>query len=174
MAKKTARLLICGIAAVVLMATTALAHETMSEFWPNPGVNEGVVEFFFDTTDPMDNVEVTVFDINGEQIATGVTDERGMFDFTAFSNVGHLIARYDAEHIQIHVVAEGGAYIIGKDFGGTYVGYSQLNDLLRSFVLARWWLNIYVIAIPGAIFVVSIAYFVIKKRAKKIQKTEVA
>jgi len=172
MAKKIAHLLSFSIFAMILLTTTVFAHETMSEFWPNPGVNEGVVEFFFDTSDPMYDVEVTVFDLNGEQIAVSRTDERGMLDFTAFSNVGHLIARYDAEHIQIHVVAEGSAYIIGKDFGGTYVSYSQLGELLRSFVLARWWMNIYVIAIPAAIFAVSLIYFIIKKI--KFKKMEAA
>ena len=163
MRKNLARVVVCVLAAM-LLGTTAFAHATMSEFYPNPGSSEGVIRFFFDDDEFMSNVEVTVYDTFGTQIAAGVTDAHGHFDFSGLGDVGHVIARYDAEHIQIHVVAEGGGYIIGKGFGGTYVSYSQLNELLRSFVLARWWLGIYVLAIPGAIFAVALIFFIIASR----------
>lgn len=162
--------LFLAIFAAAMMTATAFAHATMSEFYPNPNVNEGVVRFFFDDDEFMSNVAVTVYNTFGEQIATGTTDGRGHFDFSGFANVGHVIARYDAEHIQIHTVAEGGAYIVGKNFGGTYVAYSQLNDLLRSFVLARYWLTVYVIAIPAALFAVSLVFFIVVTRNSKKSK----
>jgi len=161
--KKTGSLLVC-LFAMLIMSKTAHAHATMSEFYPTPGVNEGVVRFFFDDDEFMSHVSVTVYDTFGGLIGSGTTDARGQFDFSGFENAGHLIARYDADHIQIHVVAEGGAYIVGKNFGGTYIPYALLGDLLRSFVVARWWFGIYALAIPGGIFALALAFFVITKK----------
>jgi len=170
MVKKTTRLLLSCILAMTLLTTTVLAHELLSDFSPNPGINEGVVEFFFDNFELASFLEVTVFDTSGAQIATGFTDVMGRFDFTAFENVGHLIGRYDDEHIQIHIVAERNMYIVGMDFAGTYVPYEQLDELLRSFVLSRWWLNIFVLAIPGGILVASIVFFGVKVHLTKSNK----
>ena len=161
---KTASSLAICLFAMLFMTVAVYAHATMSEFYPNPGVNEGVVRFFFDDDEFMSNVTVTVYDIFGAQIATGATDAVGHFDFTGFENAGHLIARYDAEHIQIHVVAEGGAYIVGQNFAGTYIPHEQVGDLLRSFVVSRWWFGIYVIAIPGGVFVLSLICFIVAKK----------
>ena len=151
------------ISAVALSSVTAFAHDTMSEFYPNPGVNEGVILFSFDNNELMSNVRVTVYDTFGEQIATDTTDAAGLFDFSGFDNVGHVIARYDDEHIQIHTVAAGGAYIVGQNFGGTYVSHSQLGELLRSFVLARYWLTVFVILIPAVLFAASLVFFVVNR-----------
>jgi|GEM_PF-1215720 len=162
MAKKIMYLLLCSVLGLVLLHTKVSAHTLMSEFSPNPGVNEGVVEFFFDNYELASFLEVTVFDTGGVQVAAGFTDGMGRFDFSAFENAGHLIGRYDDEHIQIHVVAERNIYIVGMDFAGTYIPYHQLDQLLRSFVLSRWWLNIFVLVIPGGILVASIVFFVVK------------
>ena len=164
---KTALTAIICISMVMLMSTIALAHGTLSEFHPNPGANEGVIRFFFDDDEFMSHVEVTVYDTSGVQIAVSETDARGLFDFSGFENVGHVIARYDAEHIQIHVVAEGGGYIVGQNFGGTYVSHNNLGTLLRNFVLARWWLGIYVLVIPAVIFAASLVFFIVTRRTKK-------
>ena len=161
--KKTISLLL-WLFAVLFVSAAVYAHAPMSDFYPNPGVNEGVVRFFFDDDEFMSDVSVTVYDTFGVHIGTGTTDARGQFDFTGFENVGHLIARYDADHIQIHVVAAGGAYIVGKNFGGTYIPYDQLGALLRSFVVSRWWFGIYVVAIPSGIFALSLVFFIITKR----------
>jgi len=161
--KKTGSLLVC-LFAMLIMSKTAHAHATMSEFYPNPNVNEGVVRFFFDDDEFMSHVSVTVYDTFGAQIGSGTTDARGQFDFTGFENAGHLIARYDADHIQIHVVAESGAYIVGKNFAGTYIPYALLGDLLRSIVVSRWWFGIYVLVIPGVIFALSLVFFIITKK----------
>ena len=153
---------------VLVMGATVYAHATMSEFYPNPGVNEGVVRFFFDDDEFMSDVSVTVYDTFGAQIGTGTTDARGHFDFSGFENAGHLIARYDADHIQIHALVEGGAYIVGKNFGGTYIPYAHLGYLLRSFVVSRWWFGVYVLTIPGVIFALSLVFFItMKKRGGK-------
>ena len=163
--KKTISLLFC-LSVALFMGAKVHAHATMSDFYPNPGVNEGVVRFFFDDDEFMSHVYVTVYDTFGVQIGTGATDARGRFDFTRFENAGHLIARYDADHIQIHVVAEGGAYIVGKNFAGTYIPYDQLGALLRGFVVSRWWFGIYVVAIPGGIFALSLVFFIITTKKK--------
>jgi len=162
--RKITCLLLLSLFAAATMTTNVFAHATMSEFYPNPNVNAGVVRFFFDDDEFMSNVAVTVYDTFGAQIATGTTDERGHFDFSALANVGHVIARYDAEHIQIHTVHASGAYIVGKDFGGTYVSYDQLEDLLRSFVLARYWLGVYAVTIPAVIFAVALLFFIIMRK----------
>ena len=156
--------LLFGLFVATFMSAVVYAHAPMSEFYPNPGVNEGVVRFFFDDDEFMSYVSVTVYDTFGAQIGAGTTDARGQFDFTGFENAGHLIARYDADHIQIHVLAASGAYIVGKNFGGTYIPYEQLGALLRSFVVSRWWFEIYVVAIPGGIFALSLILFIIMKK----------
>ena len=161
--KKTRSLLLYFFA-VLLISATVHAHAPMSEFYPNSGVNEGVVRFFFDDDEFMSHVSVTVYDTFGMQIGAGTTDARGHFDFSGFENTGHLIARYDADHIQIHVVAEGGAYIVGQNFAGTYIPHTLLGDLLRSFVVSRWWFGIYVLAIPGVIFALSLVFFIVSKK----------
>jgi len=165
--RKIISLLLLSIVAAIFTATTAYAHATMSEFYPNPNVNEGVVRFFFDDDEFMSHVAITVYDTFGTQIATATTDARGHFDFSGLANVSHVIARYDAEHIQIHSVAVGGAYIVGKSFGGTYVAYAHLGYLLRSFVLARYWLNIFVLVIPAAVFVISLVFFVMQAKKSR-------
>ncbi|MCL2224171.1 MAG: hypothetical protein FWB96_04280 [Defluviitaleaceae bacterium] len=153
---------LCAVFFTVFIMTSAVfAHDTMSEFYPNPNVNEGVVQFFFDNDELMSNIEVTVYNTAGLRIAEGTTCDKGLFDFTALEAVGHIIARYDAEHIQIHVVAEGGAYIVGQNFGGTYVSHTRLGELMRSFVLARYWLTLYALAIPAVIFVISLVFFIV-------------
>jgi hypothetical protein len=169
MVKKITRSLLFSVLAM-LLTTTVLAHELWSEFSPNPGVNEGVVEFFFDNYELASFIGVTVFDTGGVQIAAGVTDAMGRFDFSAYENVGHLIGRYDDEHIQIHIVAERTMYIVGMDFAGTYVPYHQLDQLLRGFVLSRWWLNIFVLVIPGGIFAASVVFFGVKVYLTKTDK----
>ena len=161
--KKTGALLLF-LFVTLSVGKAVYAHAPMSDFYPNPGVNEGVVRFFFDDDEFMSDVSVTVYDTFGVQIGTGVTDARGHFDFSGFENVGHLIARYDADHIQIHVVAASGAYIVGKNFGGTYIPYDQLGALLRDIVVSRWWFGIYVLAIPGGIFALSLVFFIVTKR----------
>jgi len=170
MAKKIARFLLLSVLAAVLMTTTVSAHELFSEFTPNPGVNEGVVEFFFDNYELASFIGVSVFNTAGEEIASGVTDAMGRFDFSQFENVGHLIGRYDDEHIRIHVVAERNMYIVGMDFAGTYVPYNQLDQLLRGFVLSRWWLNIFALVIPGGILVASVVFFGVKVNLTKSNK----
>ena len=165
--KKRSALALYLLAGLV-MSAAVYAHATMSEFYPNPGVNQGVVRFFFDDDEFMSGVSVTVYDTSGAQIGTGTTDARGHFDFTGFENAGHLIARYDADHIQIHVLVEGGAYIVGKNFGGTYIPYAHLGYLLRGFVVSRWWFGVYAVAIPGVIFALSLVFFItMKKRGGK-------
>ena len=161
--KRTSSLLLYLVAGLI-MSATVYAHATMSEFYPNPAVNQGVVRFFFDDDEFMSHVSVTVYDTFGVQTGTGTTDARGHFDFTRFENAGHLIARYDADHIQIHVLVEGGTYIVGKNFGGTYIPYAHLGYLLRSFVVSRWWFGIYVLVIPGVIFALSLVFFIITKK----------
>jgi len=164
--KAASSLLLCLFAALFASAA-AYAHAPMSDFYPNPGANEGVVRFFFDDDEFMSHVSVTVYDTFGAQIGAGTTDARGHFDFTGFENVGHLIARYDADHIQIHVVAASGAYIVGKNFGGTYIPYDQLGVLLRGIVVSRWWFGIYALAIPGGIFALSLFFFIAAKTKKR-------
>jgi len=161
--RKTSSLLFC-LFIMLFIGTSVYAHAPMSEFYPNPNVNQGVVRFFFDDDEFMSHVSVTVYDTFGVQIGSGTTDARGQFDFTGFENAGHLIARYDADHIQIHVLAEGGVYIVGKNFGGTYIPYAHLGYLLRSFVVSRWWFGVYVLAIPGGIFALSLVFFIITKK----------
>jgi hypothetical protein len=170
MVKKITRLLLVSLPAMVLMTTTVLAHDLLSEFSPNPGVNEGVVEFFFDNYEMASFIGVTVFDTAGAQIAGGITDAMGRFDFSTYENVGHLIGRYDDEHIQIHIVAERDMYIVGMNFAGTYVPYNQLDQLLRGFVLSRWWLNIFVLVVPGGIMVASVIFFGAKVYLTKSEK----
>ena len=119
-AEKITRLLLFGAFAAIFMSMGVLAHDTMSEFYPNPDKNEGVIQFFYSNDDLMSNLAVTVYDIYGAEIGVGTTDANGLFDFSGFENAGHIIARADDEHIQIHVVAEGGAYVVGKNFGGKF------------------------------------------------------
>jgi len=78
------------------MSARVHAHATMSDFYPNPGVNKGVVRFFFDDDEFMSNVSVTVYNTFGTQIGARTTHKRGHFNLRGLENVGHLIARYDA------------------------------------------------------------------------------
>jgi len=167
MVKKIAGTILCIVLVVIMLGTSVFAHELNSEFSPNPGVNEGVVEFFFDNYELASFIEVRVFNTQGVEIYVGRTDGMGRFDFSSFEHVGHLRGRYDDEHIQIHVVAQGQGYIIGKDFGGTYVPYEQIGDLLSNFVWSRFLLNIFVWAIPGGVLAVSVIFFVVKMRLAK-------
>ena len=161
--------LLASLLAMIFMSTAVAAHATLSAFYPNTNVNEGVVRFFFDDDEFMSHVEVRVYDTFGVLITTATTDARGHFDFSGFANAGHLIARYDADHIQIHVVAEGGAYIVGASFGGTYIPYAQLGELLRNIVVSRWWMGIYIVAIPGVLFALALICFAVtmKKGGKR-------
>ena len=92
--------IIAWVALIIMGHVTLSAHGVLSK-----EVETGKVRFSYDDDSPMSGGYISVYDKDGKEIATGQTDDDGMFDFSKYENVGKITVTDTFGHHRTHVIA---------------------------------------------------------------------
>ena len=84
---------------IIMGHVTLPAHGVLSK-----EVETGKVRFSYDDDSPMASGFVNVYDKDGKEIATGQTDDDGMFDFSKYENVSKITVTDTYGHHQTHAI----------------------------------------------------------------------
>ena len=92
--------IIAWVALIIMGHVTLSAHGVLSK-----EIETGKVRFSYDDDSPMPRGYIGVYDKDGKEIATGQTDDDGMFDFSEYENVDKITVTDTFGHHQTHVIA---------------------------------------------------------------------
>ena len=92
--------IIAWAALIIIGHVTLSAHGVISR-----EIETGKVQFSYDDDSPMSRGYINVYDKDGKEIATGQTDDDGMFDFSEYENVGKITVTDTFGHHQTHIIA---------------------------------------------------------------------
>jgi len=91
---------IAWVVLIIMGHVTLTAHGVLSK-----EIETGKIRFSYDDDTPMSRGYISVYDKDGKEIATGQTDDEGIFDFSEYKNVNKITVTDTFGHHQTHVIA---------------------------------------------------------------------
>ena len=140
--------IIAWAALIVMGHVTLSAHGVLSK-----EIETGKVRFFYDDDSPMSRGYISVYDKDGKEIATGQTDNEGMFDFSEYENVDKITVTDTFGHHQTHVIEA--------------VQQNQATSHEHSHSNHHHWITIVVVA---ALLAVAAVFYLGKKKNELPEK----
>lgn len=94
-------MILLSISLSIVWGTAVYGHGVLSK-----EMETGKIKFSFDDGKPLAQGHITVYDTDEKEIATGRTDIEGVFDYSAYENVGKISVTDTHGHHRTHTIGK--------------------------------------------------------------------